>query len=199
MAGVPWSACKPALARFMCTNEGSVGVVRCKPTWVEESTAAGSGLCTSPIARDPRVHRYRVVHARARHRRQLCHFHAGQWRSIRQPRPGRGETHRRALPHVQHACRDLSHSRTRWEDDHVKMILRASPSGSFTIRHSLSQIIVLLVSGSVGCQFKTRQARAFRCLEHIGTRPFGSRMTSSSQIQKCSGCRDISFSAGLPV
>ena len=34
------------------------------------------------------------------------------------------------------------------------MILRASPSGSSTMRHSLSQIIVLLVSGSVGCHFK---------------------------------------------
>jgi hypothetical protein len=32
----------------------------------------------------------------------------------------------------------------------VKMILRASPTGSFTMRHSLSQIIVLFVSGSVG-------------------------------------------------
>jgi hypothetical protein len=35
-------------------------------------------------------------------------------------------------------------------NDQVKMILRASPSGSLTIWHSLSQIIVLLVSGSVG-------------------------------------------------
>ena len=34
------------------------------------------------------------------------------------------------------------------------MILRASPSGSSTMRHSLSQIIVLLVSGSVGSHFK---------------------------------------------
>src|SRR6476661_10668654 len=33
------------------------------------------------------------------------------------------------------------------------MILRASPSGSLVMRHSLSQIIVLLVSGSVGSQF----------------------------------------------
>src|SRR5579859_1970318 len=38
--------------------------------------------------------------------------------------------------------------------DHVERILRASPSGSFTIRHSLSQIIVLLLSGSVGCQVR---------------------------------------------
>jgi hypothetical protein len=34
------------------------------------------------------------------------------------------------------------------------MILRASPSGSSTMRHSLSQTIVLLVSGSVGSHFK---------------------------------------------
>ena len=39
-------------------------------------------------------------------------------------------------------------------DDQVKMILRASPSGSFTMRHSLSQIMVVLVSGSVGAHFK---------------------------------------------
>src|SRR5690349_2155456 len=36
---------------------------------------------------------------------------------------------------------------------HVRMIFRASPSGSFTIRHSLSQTIVLFVSGSLGAQF----------------------------------------------
>ena len=34
------------------------------------------------------------------------------------------------------------------------MILRASPSGSLTMRHSLSQIIVRLVSGSVASQVK---------------------------------------------
>jgi hypothetical protein len=34
------------------------------------------------------------------------------------------------------------------------MILRASPSGSSTIRHRLSQIIVRLVSVSVGLQVK---------------------------------------------
>jgi hypothetical protein len=34
------------------------------------------------------------------------------------------------------------------------MILRASPSGSFAMLHSLSQIIVLFVSGSVGDHFK---------------------------------------------
>src|SRR5436853_1118237 len=34
----------------------------------------------------------------------------------------------------------------------LKMILRAAPSGSFTIRQSLSQIMVLFVSGSVGSQ-----------------------------------------------
>src|SRR5215469_13342621 len=34
------------------------------------------------------------------------------------------------------------------------MILRACPSGSFTMRQSLSQTIVLFASGSVGCQFK---------------------------------------------
>src|SRR6476659_5323271 len=34
------------------------------------------------------------------------------------------------------------------------MILRASPSGSSSMRHSLSQLIVLLVSGSVGSHFK---------------------------------------------
>ena len=39
-------------------------------------------------------------------------------------------------------------------NDQVKMILRTSPSGSFTRRQSLSQIIVRLVSGSVGCQVK---------------------------------------------
>jgi len=33
------------------------------------------------------------------------------------------------------------------------MILRASPSGSFPMRHSLSQIIVLFVSGSVSDHF----------------------------------------------
>src|SRR5579863_2504593 len=38
--------------------------------------------------------------------------------------------------------------------DQVRMILRASASGSFTMRHSLSQIIVLFVSGSVGDHFK---------------------------------------------
>src|SRR5512146_1334234 len=34
------------------------------------------------------------------------------------------------------------------------MILRASPSGSLIIRHTLSQTIVLLVSGSAGSHFK---------------------------------------------
>ena len=38
--------------------------------------------------------------------------------------------------------------------DQVRMILRASPSGSFIMRHSLSQIIVLFVSGSVGDHFR---------------------------------------------
>ena len=36
----------------------------------------------------------------------------------------------------------------------VKIILRASPSGSSAILHSLSQIIVLFVSGSVGAHFR---------------------------------------------
>ena len=37
----------------------------------------------------------------------------------------------------------------------AKIILRASPSGSSAIRHSLSQIIVLFVSGSVGTHFRS--------------------------------------------
>ena len=37
-------------------------------------------------------------------------------------------------------------------NDQLKMILRASPSGSFTIRQSLSQSMVLFVSGSDGSQ-----------------------------------------------
>ena len=48
----------------------------------------------------------------------------------------------------------FKHIETLWLDDHVKMILRTSPSGSFTMRQSLSQIIVRLVCGSVGCQVK---------------------------------------------
>jgi hypothetical protein len=35
------------------------------------------------------------------------------------------------------------------QDDQLKMILRAGPSGSFTIRQSLSHSMVLSVSGSV--------------------------------------------------
>src|SRR6185295_15413505 len=38
--------------------------------------------------------------------------------------------------------------------DQAKMILRASASGSFAIRHWSSQIIVLLVSGSVASHFR---------------------------------------------
>ena len=38
--------------------------------------------------------------------------------------------------------------------DQVNMIVRAFASGSSAIRHSLSQTIVLLVSGSVGCHFR---------------------------------------------
>src|SRR6185437_14151912 len=38
--------------------------------------------------------------------------------------------------------------------DHVRTILRASLSGSFTMRHSLSNTMVLFVSGSVGSQVK---------------------------------------------
>src|SRR5689334_19608024 len=37
-------------------------------------------------------------------------------------------------------------------NDQLKMILRASPCGSFTIRQSLSQSMVLFVSGSDGSQ-----------------------------------------------
>ena len=37
-------------------------------------------------------------------------------------------------------------------NDQLKIILRASPSGSFTIRQSLSQSMVLFVSGSDGSQ-----------------------------------------------
>src|SRR5580704_2851403 len=49
---------------------------------------------------------------------------------------------------------DIFHPFLRLVNDQVRMILRASPSGSFTMLHSLSQIIVLFVSGSVGDHFK---------------------------------------------
>src|ERR1039458_1430132 len=43
-----------------------------------ESSVPGSGLCIPPIAQGSGVYRYRAAHARARHRCQLGHLHAGQ-------------------------------------------------------------------------------------------------------------------------
>ena len=44
------------------------------------------------------------------------------------------------------------YARRRNPGSQTTMILRALPSGSLTMRHSLSKIIVWLLSGSVGCQ-----------------------------------------------